>query len=114
MSRIAITLLFSGFTIFNTWYLTQGSFFAVFPPFQDVSKTQMFGDLAVALTLVNVWIFFDLRKHQKPLWLSPLFFALTAAFGSMSPLLYLTLREWGLLGTFKAFNHNVSASQDAK
>ncbi|MCB9641018.1 MAG: hypothetical protein H6727_19130 [Myxococcales bacterium] len=100
MSRLFATLLFVGFTAFNTWYLTQGSFWAVFPPFQDVVKTQLFGDLAVSLTLVNIWMFFDLKRHQKPMWLFVLFFLGTNLLGSMSPLLYLCLREWGVLGTF--------------
>lgn len=100
MARLTVTVLFIGFSVFNTWYLTQDSFWAVFPPFQDPVKIQLFGDLAVALTLANLWIFFDLQKHQKPRWMAFLFLFLTVSFGSMSPLLYLFLREWKLLGDF--------------
>ena len=35
-----------------------------FPPFADANTTQIFSDLVIALAMVNMWVFLDLRRRR--------------------------------------------------
>ena len=63
-----------------------------FPPFIDSNTTQIFSDLVLALFLVNIWVFFDLKSRSKPLYWFFLHLLATAIFGSFAPLVYLLTR----------------------
>ena len=64
-----------------------------FPPFDSSNTTQIFSDLFIALCLVNVWVFVDLKRHRKPLSLFVIHALLTIGFGSFAPLSYLLFRN---------------------
>ena len=57
------------------------------------NTTQIFSDLVIALTLVNVWVYLDLRRRGQSLYWFALHLVGTAAAGSNAPLLYLLLRS---------------------
>jgi hypothetical protein len=63
-----------------------------FPPFADSNTTQVFSDLVVALSLVNIWVFFDLKRRGKPFYWFFIHLLATAMFGSFAPLVYLLTR----------------------
>jgi hypothetical protein len=64
-----------------------------FPPFAMSNTTQIFSDLVIALTLVNVWVYLDLRRRGQSLYWFVLHLVGTAAAGSNAPLLYLLIRS---------------------
>ncbi len=98
MLKWLFTLSFVAFTVFNFWILREPGYFSVFPPFKDPSQLQMFVDIGVATALVNLWILWDLRKQGKSVLWWVFFLILTLLSGSMAPLLYVTLRSWGVFG----------------
>lgn len=64
-----------------------------FPPFPDTNTTQIFSDLVLALSLVNIWVYFDLKRHGKPISWFFTHLVATAMVGSFAPLVYLLIRD---------------------
>ena len=98
MFKWLFTTVFVAFTLFNFIILWEPGYFSVFPPFDKASQFQMFVDIGVAVSLVNLWILVDLKKLGRSLWWWVFFAVLTVLSGSMAPLLYVTLRSWGVFG----------------
>ncbi len=93
MNRIAAGLLLAAFAVFNIYVLrTVGYWAVVRDPFKLLSTTQVFVDLTIALSLVNLWILLDCRRRGRT-WLFVPFLLMTIMLGSMGPLLYLALRK---------------------
>ena len=69
-----------------------------FPPFADANTTQIFSDLVIALSMVNMWVFLDLRWHQRPVSWCVLHLLGTAAMGSFAPLIYFLVRDRVVVG----------------
>jgi hypothetical protein len=88
---IAIVLVVFG--AFNCYVAAKEGYWSVFPPFDSLSKTQMFVDLAVSLGLFNVWMYFDWRRTQRPMYQLIPFLLAPVFVGSIGPLLYLLFRE---------------------
>ena len=63
-----------------------------FPPFSNTNTIQIFSDLVISLSLVHVWVFFDVKRRGKPLYWFLLHLAGTALTGSFAPMVYLLLR----------------------
>ena len=95
MKKTLLAIVFLAFGAFNIHAARVEGFWSVFPPFDRLFQTQMFLDLGVALGLVMAWIFFDLKKQGRPLYLFFVLLSATALFGSMAPLLYLLCRKDG-------------------
>lgn len=76
-----------------TWRAYQKHGYAgFFPPFTHSNTAQIFSDLVLALGLVNLWIFSDLkRRGQSAMW-SVVVLAGTTLGGSFAPLLYFLFR----------------------
>ena len=90
LAIIAVLVVHSIFT-FQSW--VEHGYSGFFPPFVSSNTTQIFGDLLISISLVNVWIYFDLKKHQqKTGWFLVILFG-TMASGSYAPLLYLLFRD---------------------
>jgi hypothetical protein len=88
---IIIALLIHSFVTVTAF--AEHGFLGFFPPFLQTNTTQIFSDLVLSLTLVNVWIYFDLKHLNKPaLWFLPVLIG-TALLGSFVPLGYLLLRD---------------------
>jgi hypothetical protein len=92
MLRAAALVAFVAFTTFNAYVVSKCGVACFFPPFEQIWQTQIFLDLAIALTLVNVWMVLDTRKRGRPFYRVLPYLAGTVIFGSPSPLLYLVLR----------------------
>ena len=92
MFRLAIftvLLAHSGLTFFS--FLDTG-YSGFFPPFTDTNTTQIFSDLVIALSLVNIWVYFDLKSRNKPIHWFFIHLIATALFGSFAPLIYLLMQ----------------------
>ncbi|MGC6416633.1 MAG: hypothetical protein ACON3Z_05935 [Bradymonadia bacterium] len=63
-----------------------------FPPFADTNTTQIFSDLVLALVLVNVWVYFDLKRRNQSVFWFFLHLLGTALAGSFAPLIYCLIR----------------------
>lgn len=89
---LAITLVVFG--AFNGYMLHQEGYWSVFPPFDSLSKTQMFVDLAVSLVLFDIWMYLDWRRSKRPMYQLIPFLIAPAFIGSMGPLIYLLVRAF--------------------
>ena len=72
---------------------TEYGYVGFFPPFADSNTTQIFSDLVIALTMVNVWVFFDVRKMRLPAYIFGLHMVGSILMGSFAALLYLFFRD---------------------
>lgn len=85
---IAVTLVL--FSVLSAAALWQHGYFGIFAlHFQTFGGAQVLTDLVIALVLVMVWMWHDARAAGRRFW--P-WCALTLAFGSYGPLLYLLAR----------------------
>jgi len=93
MIKIFLIFLLLVHSIITVFSLKAASFLSVFPPFEEAYMYQVFSDLVVAVLLVHVFIFCELKRRKKSL--KPLFlcFLGTALMGSFSPLIYLLLEK---------------------
>lgn len=82
---------FLGFVAFSTYSVWTEGFDSPFPPFEDLYVWQIFMDLFTAITLVSVWVYFDMRERGRPLWHFLIYWAGVAASGSIAPMAYLLL-----------------------
>ena len=87
---ILIMVIHSYFT-FYSW--KEHGYLGFFPPFSNSNTTQIFSDLLISLSLVNVWIFFDVKRTGKSIMYFVIVLLGTALLGSYSPLMYLLMRE---------------------
>jgi len=87
---ILVLVLFSCLTGIALW--RHGYWGIVEPHFQSFGAAQVLADLAIALTLVLVWMRADAKKTGRVFW--P-WVALTLVAGSFGPLLYLLVRKRG-------------------
>ena len=85
----AALLVHGGFTVVA---FVEHGYSGYFPPFSDTNTTQIFSDLVLALTLVNVWVYFDLKRRKKPGYWFLVHLLGTALSGSFAPLVYLLVR----------------------
>lgn len=87
---IGIALLIHG--AFTVVAFLEHGYAGAFPPFSETNTTQIFSDLVVALALVNVWVYRDLKRRNLPsVWFFVHLLA-TALVGSFAPLTYLLIR----------------------
>ena len=85
----AALLVHGGFTVVALW---DHGYSGAFPPFAETNTTQIFSDLVVALALVNAWVYFDLKRRNKPGYWFLVHLLATALSGSFAPLVYLLIR----------------------
>ena len=90
---IGVALVIHGFFTFSM--LREHGYLGAFPPFATSNTTQIFSDLVIALALVNLWVFFDLRRQGRPGYWFAVHLLGTAAAGSFAPLGYLFIRGPG-------------------
>jgi hypothetical protein len=85
----AVTLLvFSAFSLWMTW---DAGFWSVFPPFDSLPTTQIFGDLVVSANLVLFLLARDAREQGRSLWPIAVTAVGVALLGSIALLLYMAL-----------------------
>jgi len=88
-SLLIVTLILFG--ALSAAALWQHGYFGIFAlHFKTFGGAQVLTDLVIALTLVMVWMWHDARATGRNVW--P-WIALTLAFGSFGPLLYLLSRK---------------------
>ena len=90
--RISLLIVLFVHSAFSYVAYIDHGYLGFFPPFVQSNTTQVFSDLVIALTLVNIWIYFDLRARSKPVLWMVLVLIGTLAMGSIAPLIYLLLR----------------------
>jgi hypothetical protein len=93
--RAFLSVVLVAFGAFNVHVALREGYWSVFPPFPNLAMTQMFLDLAVALSLFSAWMVMDWRRQGRPLYQVVPFLVATVLFGSMGPLLYLVWRGPG-------------------
>jgi hypothetical protein len=95
--QIALGLVLAAFSFETAWAINHYGFVGVFREILGSPAGGLaFFDLAIALSLVTVWMWRDARERGASFWPYAL---LTAALGSVGPLLYLIRRESALRAT---------------
>ena len=89
LGLIAALAVHGWFTVQMFW---SHGYWGAFPPFDASNTTQIFSDLFVAVALINLWVYFDVRRRGLPLFVFFVHVAGTVATGSFAPLLYLLFR----------------------
>jgi hypothetical protein len=93
LAKLGILFVFIAHSALTFWAWTDHGYAGFFPPFTDSNTTQIFSDLVISVSLVNIWIYFDLKKHkQKTYWFFIVLLG-TACSGSFAPLTYLLFRD---------------------
>ena len=91
MQRTLLTVTLILFGALSAVALWQHGFWGIIAPhFRSFGGGQVFADLAIALTLVMVWLARDAKASGRKAW--PWIVA-TLAFGSFGPLVYLLTRQ---------------------
>lgn len=85
---IVVLVLFGALSAAALWYHGYFGIFALH--FQTFAGAQVLADLVIALVLVMAWMWKDARATGRNVW--P-WVAITLAFGSFGPLLYLLTRR---------------------
>jgi hypothetical protein len=93
MNKFLLLIVFAVHLVITAVVCGEHGVLSVFPPFSESYTTQIFSDLVIALTLVNIWIYFDLKKMGKPIYYSLAVLIGTALSGSFAPLSYLLVRD---------------------
>jgi hypothetical protein len=90
--QIALGVVFVDFAALTAYAIAHYVFVGIFEQaVANAASLQLFADLAIALSLVMVWMWQDARQRG----ISPLpYMLLTCALGSFGPLLYL-IRRFG-------------------
>lgn len=90
MQRTLLVIVLVLFGALSAAALWQHGYFGIFAlHFQTFGGAQVLADLAIALVLVMVWMWHDAKATGRNVW--P-WIAITLAFGSFGPLLYLLTR----------------------
>lgn len=93
MVRAVIFVICVVFTTFSAYVAGRFGYLGAFPPFRDLSTTQIFWDLAIALSIVLFLFHRDLKRRKQPMWPLLLCAVGVVFLGSISPLLFLFLRK---------------------
>ena len=91
--KCLIVLALLGHTVLTVQSFVDHGYAGYFPPFTDANTTQIFSDLVIALSLVNVWVFYDLRQRGVGMGWGVLHLVGSALLGSYAPMVYLLVRE---------------------
>lgn len=97
MIIIIVLVLFGALSVVAVWQEGVINIFSAIP--RSAGSVQIFVDLVIACTLINVWIWRDAKKQGRNPWG---WIILTFAIGSFGPLVYLlihpsTKRQSGVL-----------------
>jgi len=93
MLKVFLVFVLFIHTFFSIKSYGDFGFLGFFPPFKDSNTTQIFSDLVISLSLVNLWIFLDLKKLGKPLiWILPICLG-TLISGSYAVICYFLFRK---------------------
>jgi uncharacterized membrane protein len=91
MQRTLIVITLVLFAVLSAAALWQHGYFGIFAlHFRSFGGAQVLADLVIALMLVLVWMWHDAKANGRNIW--P-WIAVTLAFGSFGPLLYLLTRK---------------------
>jgi hypothetical protein len=91
MQRTLIVITLFLFAVLSAAALWQHGYFGIFAlHFRSFGGAQVLADLVIALMLVLVWMWHDAKANGRNIW--P-WIAVTLAFGSFGPLLYLLTRK---------------------
>jgi uncharacterized membrane protein len=91
MQRTLIVITLVLFAVLSAAALWQHGYFGIFAlHFRSYGGAQVLADLVIALMLVLVWMWHDAKANGRNIW--P-WIAVTLAFGSFGPLLYLLTRK---------------------
>jgi hypothetical protein len=91
MSRLLILLTLLLFGILTAFALWHDGIMGVFSSItRSYGSLQIYVDLVIAATLINVWIWRDAQERGRNPWL---WMAATLVVGSFSPLVYLLVRD---------------------
>ncbi len=90
--QIALSFVLADFAALNAYAIAQYGLVGIFELcLANAATVLLFADLAIALSLVTIWMWQDAREHG----IAPLPYVLiTMALGSVGPLLYL-IRRFG-------------------
>jgi hypothetical protein len=83
---IIILAFHSCLSLYATY--TKG-FMGAFPPFEDIWTYQIFSDLLVSIVLLWLFLYYEAKKNNRPLW--KVYLCAIGIFfsGSIAPLIYL-------------------------
>jgi hypothetical protein len=90
--KIGVCITLITHYVFTIASYSEHGYAGFFPPFEQSNTTQIFSDLVIGLSLVNIWVFYDLRRRGKSMLWFVLHLAGTALAGSFVPLVYFLLR----------------------
>ena len=90
--KIGVCIALITHYLFTIAAYSEHGFAGFFPPFEQSNTTQIFSDLVIGLSLVNIWVFYDLRRRGKSILWFVLHLVGTALAGSFVPLVYFLLR----------------------
>jgi uncharacterized membrane protein len=91
MQRTLVVITLVLFAVLSAAALWQHGYFGIFAlHFRSYGGAQVLADLVIALMLVLVWMWHDAKANGRNIW--P-WIAVTLAFGSFGPLLYLLTRK---------------------
>jgi hypothetical protein len=84
--------VFVAFSILTFVAVSQYGYIGIFEAgLRDSASMQVFFDLIISVSLFGIWMLVDARKRGTTVW--PYLLAIPAV-GSVSPLVYLIVREW--------------------
>ncbi|MFI8746799.1 DUF2834 domain-containing protein [Pseudomonas sp. NPDC077186] len=92
MLPLAVLVVFSAYTLYVMLHAEQSLLQFGLQLMSSADTAQVVIDLYILATLACVWLYRDARARGKSLGYMLPFFALTALFVSVGPLLYLVLR----------------------
>lgn len=93
LRKILLWTLLIDFGLFSTWVMWEVGYLGIWQAgLASMGSLQVLVDLVIACTLIMVWIHGDARARGVNPW--PWIIA-TLFVGSLAPLLYLLLREYG-------------------
>jgi hypothetical protein len=90
---VTLPTVFIAFSILTGVAAFQHGYIGIFEDgFRDAASMQVFFDLVISVSLFRIWTLVDARKRGVAVW--PHLIAIPAV-GSIAPLAYLIMREWG-------------------
>lgn len=87
-TKVALVIAFIIHSALTYIAFSDWGYAGYFPPFMKSNTTQIFSDLVIALSLLHIWIFFDLKRRKLSLWWWPVIALSTAALGSFPAMVY--------------------------
>lgn len=93
---IGLALVLADFSALSAWVVWEHGMLGLYAlVFANTATTLLAVDLVIALSLIGVWLHDDARARGVS---AVPFLLLTVLAGSVGPLLYLVLRERGMVG----------------